>query len=254
MLNRNRDSRGRRLKEEKKTEEIRRQLDDAVYRLCSLSGEEAAAMRDVNLFRWLCSMMKISGSLLSKARIGAMLNGETVREATVEEYRYLRSCGELYREFRHMLEFDTHLDEKYILKIHGILAGDMSSGYRRTNPVLKEMEYNPPHPAEIAGLMKAACREIVSDEHYEDRLEGAVRTHDMIMAVWPFEERSGETAYAAMSYELLRAGYPLPALEISDREHLRLSGEFVKNGTSHEIGRMVVENLYGQCGGIQPGL
>ena len=51
MLNRNRDSRGRRLKEEKKTAEIRRQLDDAVYRPRSLSEEEAAAMRDVNLFR-----------------------------------------------------------------------------------------------------------------------------------------------------------------------------------------------------------
>lgn len=254
MLNRNRDSRGRRLKEEKKTAEIRRQLDDAVYRLCSLSEEEAAAMRDVNLFRWLCSMMKISGSLLSKARIGAMLDSETVREATVEEYRYLRACVELYLEFRHMVEFDTHLDEKYISKIHGILSGGRTAGYRRTNPVLKEMEYNPPHPSEIAGLMKAACREIVSDEHYEDRLEGAVRTHDMIMAVWPFEELSGETAYAAMSYELLRAGYPLPALEISDREHLQLSKEFVKSGTSQELSRMVVGNLLEQCGGIQPGL
>ena len=72
----------------------------------------------------VCSMMKISGSLLSKARIGAMLDGSTVREATVEEYRYLRSCVELYLEFRHMVEFDIYLDEKYIRKIHGVLAGN----------------------------------------------------------------------------------------------------------------------------------
>ena len=136
-----------------------------------------------------------------------MLDGSTVREATVEEYRYLRSCVELSLEFRHMVEFDIYLDEKYIRKIHGVLAGNPSSEYRRSNPVLRDMEYNPPHRSEIGELMKAACREIISDEHYEEpRGRRGADSHDMIMAVWPFGERNGETAYAAMSYELLTAG------------------------------------------------
>ncbi len=156
MLNRSKSRSAQRPKEMKKTAERRRQLDHAVARLCSLSEEEAAAMKEVNLFHWVCSMMKISGSLLSKARIGAMLDGSTVREATVEEYRYLRSCVELYLEFRHMVEFDIYLDEKYIRKIHGVLAGNPSSEYRRSNPVLRDMEYNPPHRSEIGELMKAA--------------------------------------------------------------------------------------------------
>lgn len=254
MLNRSKSRSAQRPKEMKKTAECRRQLDHAVARLCSLSEEEAAAMKEVNLFHWVCSMMKISGSLLSKARIGAMLDGSTVREATVEEYRYLRSCVELYLEFRHMVEFDIYLDEKYIRKIHGVLAGNPSSEYRRSNPVLRDMEYNPPHRSEIGELMKAACREIISDEHYEDRVGGAVRTHDMIMAVWPFEERNGETAYAAMSYELLTAGYPLPALDIDEKAHLTLAKEFVKSGASHQLYAAVVDNLFEQCGGMQLGL
>ena len=102
--------------------------------------------------------------------------------------------------------------------------------------------------------MKAACREIISDEHYEDRVGGAVRTHDMIMAVWPFEERTGETAYAAMSYELLTAGYPLPALDIDEKAHLALAKEFVKSGASHQLYAAVVDNLFEQCGGMQLGL
>ena len=95
MCIRDRDTRARLAAQ---TAERRQKLDAAVAHLCSLNRDEAAAMRDVNLFRWICSMMKISGSFLSKARIGAMLGGETVEEATVEEYRYFRACIALYGE------------------------------------------------------------------------------------------------------------------------------------------------------------
>lgn len=232
----------------------RQQLDAAVVHLCSLNREEAAAMRDVNLFRWICSMMKISGSFLSKARIGAMLGGETVTEATVEEYRYFRACIALYKEFRYLADFNNYLDEKYIARIYKILSGSESSGYRQSDCQVKEMDYQPPGSAEIPKLMKAADREMASDEHYEDRIKGAVRTHDMIMAVWPFEQYNAETAYAAMSYELFWAGYPLPALDITDSEHFALSSDFVKKGDSFRLYSAVVENLLDQCGGVKIGL
>lgn len=254
MLYRNRRETAEQREEIESVNRKRQQLDAAVSHLCSLSREEALALRDVNLFRWICSMMKISGSPLSDSRIGAMMDGETVREATVEEYQYLRSCMLLYSEFRHMLDMDMDLDEKYITRIWQILTGETTVEYRKTNPVLREMKYNPPHGADIEELMRAACREISSREHYRDPVRGAVRTHDMLMVIWPFEVRSGETAYAAMSYELLRAGYPLPALGIDNKEHLALSAEFPKKGTSFRLYAAVVDNLLDQCGGIQIGL
>ena len=236
------------------TAERRQKLDAAVAHLCSLNRDEAAAMRDVNLFRWICSMMKISGSFLSKARIGAMLGGETVEEATVEEYRYFRACIALYGEFRHMADFNNYLDEKYIARIYRILSGTESANYRKINCQVKEMDYQPPDSFKIAQLMKAADREMASDEHYADRVSGAVRTHDMIMAVWPFEQYNAETAYAAMSYELFWAGYPLPALDITDTEHFSLSSGFVQKGDSLPLYSAVVDNLLEQCGGVKIGL
>ncbi len=227
----------------------RKRLDEAVACLTSLSAEEASAMKGTNLFRWLCSMMKISGSLLSKARIGAMLDGDRVTEATVEEYRYLRACTELYGDFRHMADFSISLDEKYIIRIYETLSGKAFGGYRSFGCTVEDMNYRAPESREIPGLMKAADREIASEEHCEDRVTGAVRTHDMILSIWPFEEKNGEVAYASMSYELFAAGYPLPVLDISDKEHLRMSSEFVRSGSSAHFSGEVIDSLLDQCGG-----
>ncbi len=237
-----------------RTAELRRRLDAAVSHLCSLNLEEAEAMRDVNLFRWLCSMVRLSGSQLTKMQIGAMLDGDTVDEATIEEYRYLRACTELYLEFRHMVSLDMCLDEKYIRRFNSILSGDEFFEYRRGNPVLREMSYNPPHSCDIKELMRDADREIASAEHGADPVEGAVRTHDMIMAIWPFEEKNAETAYAAMSYELFYAGYPLPTLDITEAEHFQLTADFIQKGSSLRFRTEVIENLLDQCGDIQLGL
>ena len=234
---------------QRKNAERRKRLDEAVACLTSLDAEEASAMKGTNLFRWLCSMMKISGSLLSKARIGAMLDGDRVQEATVEEYRYLRACTELYGEFRHMADMSISLDEKYINRIYETLSEKTFRGYRSSEYTVREMNYRVPDSREIPVLMKAADREIASEEHYEDRVLGAVRTHDMILSIWPFEEKNGEVAYAAMSYELFAAGYPLPVLDISDTEHLRLSSEFVRNGSSVHLCGEVIDSLLDQCGG-----
>ena len=65
-----------------------------------------------------------------------------------------------------------------------------------------------------------------------------------------------------MSYELLTAGYPLPALDIDEKAHLTLAKEFVKSGASHQLYAAVVDNLlsnaavcswvYSQCAAAAP--
>ena len=52
-----------------------------------------------------------------------------------------------------------------------------------------------------------------------------------------------------MSYELFAAGYPLPVLDISDKEHLRMSSEFVRSGSSAHFSGEVIDSLLDQCGG-----
>ena len=104
-------------------------------------------------------MMKISGSLLSKARIGAMLDSETVREATGAEYRDPRACVKLYLEFRHMVEFDTQIprSKNIFQRFTEFSPVERQRDIAERIPVpRKEMEYNPPHPSKIAGLMKSS--------------------------------------------------------------------------------------------------
>ena len=59
------------------------------------------------------------------------------------------------------------------------------------------------------------------------------------------------TAYAAMSYELLNAGYPLPTLYMYKDEHLSLSSEFIKTGTTKALKKLLIENLISECSDIK---
>ncbi len=221
-------------------------LDELISQLCDADAAHVSFMQQRNTNRWLMSMIRLSGSLLSSDRIADMINGISVSEATIGEYQLIEACRALRSEFGYMLGFNTRLNETLICKIHGILTGG-NSEYRHNNPVIKAMKYNPPNAADIPRLMRACDLEIAANAHYRDSIAGAIRTHDMIISIWPFEEASDLTAYAAMSYELLNAGYPLPSLYIYRDKHLMLSSEFTRTGSSRELRKLLIDNLISEC-------
>ncbi len=226
-------------------------LDKLISGLCELSPRKMDLMRRRNTNKWLISMIKISGSALSVSQIADVLNGKSVPEAMISEYQLAEACRKLRTEFSYMIDLNTKLDEKNISLINKILNFSNSTKYRKNNIFIDAMEYMPPKPENIPKFMRACSLEIRSDEHHIDALSGALRTHNMIISIWPFEEMSDLTAYAAMSYELLNAGYPLPTLYMYKDEHLSLSSEFIKTGPTKALKKLLIESLISECSDIK---
>ncbi len=200
-------------------------------------------MKFANTERWICSMLSVSGSSLDQSSVHNMINGEYALEATIEESRLADACLRLRTEFDMLCGMRTEPDEKVIRLFHSIIAGDEdTSDYRKGTPRIKEMALIPPHSSEIPEHMRRIDTDI-SAADWADAIDPSVRLHDMIMSVWPFNDYNDAAAYAAMSYNLLLSGFPLPTMKLTQYEHRRLSAEYVHAGTSYGMTALLLINL-----------
>lgn len=188
-------------------------------------------------------MLSVSGSTLQQDSIHNMIKGECALEATIEEARLTDACLRLRTEFDMLCGMHTEPDEKIIQLFHSIISGDEDEhDYRKGTPQIKEMALTPPHSSEIPERMRRIKTDIASSV-WTDTIDPSVTLHDMIMSVWPFNDYNDATAYAAMSYNLLLSGFPLPAINLTQYEHRRLTAEYVHAGTSYGMTAMLLINL-----------
>ncbi len=172
-----------------------------------------------------------------------MLDGECALEATIEESRFTDACLTLRTEFDMLCGMRTEPDEKTIRLFHSIIAGGCDDDdYRKGTPQIKEMALTPPHSSELPERMRRIETDMAAAV-WLDAIDPAVALHDKIMSVWPFNDYNDATAYAAMSYSLLLAGYPLPTMQLTQYEHRRLAAEYVHAGTSDGLTAMLLINL-----------
>ena len=219
-------------------------LNQQLHEYKRLPADVLSRMQNDNIDRWVSTVIRIAGSPLSKDRVLAMVEGVNIREATINDYQLMEICRSLYSEFEYMAGFDTHLDIKTIARLHQIITDSpVPEPYRDTKHFVDEMLYPVPGPARIQQLLRACELEIASEDHQADKIEGAIRTHDMIMAIWPYKHHSDTLAFVCMSYELFKAGYPLPAMDLTKKRHLEISGEFTDRGSSKILTEMVLQTL-----------
>lgn len=221
-------------------------LDKMIASLSNISVEQAQEMQYGNTLRWICSILRISGSHAGKRDVMHILDGEKVDSATLQDYDLVRATAFLRDDFTNMLDMDIRLNAKEIGKIYMRLTGAKAVEYRRSNQVIDGLHKLPPHSSKIPELMRNFELETLADAHYNVPFEGAVNTASMILAIWPFEKMSEIVAYAALSYELLRGGYPLPTLDIRRDEFMTFCGQIVAGDTRTFI-KTLVENGCEEC-------
>jgi Fic family protein len=227
---------------------LKSKLVQAMTQLASVTPEQAYNMRKSNTDRWICSMLSISGSELPHNSALTLISGENVPEATIEDCRLAEAFRQMRVEFDNLCDLQTITDINVIRRFHSIIAGtDTPADFRKGNPRIKEMDFSPPHSSEVPELMRSLEIDMASYRLSADAVSAAAHIHDMIMSIRPFDEFSEATAYAVMSYELLLSGYPLPTLQITAYEHLRLAAEFVHAGTSDGLTSMLLINFLNEC-------
>lgn len=182
-------------------------------------SEVSQFLEELNRLDWIYSSMRLDGSRLAKSAVERIVHGDFLIDVNVDDHSVISRYNEVIDLIYAMADMDCDLDEKYMLKLYRTLTGDPFAEYRKSNPVLRMISYNPPHFKEIEEQMKLLFHWLRSEDYESNPMEKAGCLHNKIIEIYPFETFSEAMARIAAQYHLIRSGLPPIFWNISEQEY-----------------------------------
>lgn len=198
---------------------------------------------ELNKFDWIFSSLRIDGSSLTKAQIERIMKGEFFEDQPLSFHARIERFNNLFNTMQELLEMSFSFNKDLFHNFAGILADDASAQYRRSNPILVSLNYNPPHPAEIEEQINILMTWFFSDDMATNPLKKAACLHNRIIEIYPFESITEEVARAAMYYYLMEHGYPTFDLNLSDNEYNVAVEAYLKHENIEPFYNVIERNL-----------
>lgn len=87
--------------------------------------------------------MRLDGNNLSRNSVERILKGEFLIDVSVKDHSYISNYKNVIDQIYDMVEMDFYLNEKYLFKLYQTLTNETEYEYRKFNPVLRMISYNP---------------------------------------------------------------------------------------------------------------
>ena len=192
------------------------------------SSETGDYIRELNMLDWIHSSMRLDGCTLDRFETEKILKGGFVEDANINDHVLIERYCEMICAANDMAEMSYTLNKEMILTFQQKLTGDEGVGYRRENPVLVSLNYNPPHPSEIEEQMALMMNWFYSDDMELNPIRKAVCLHHRLIEIYPFDVYSEANARAAMYYFLMERGFPPFELDMKEQEYNGAVTEYLK--------------------------
>jgi len=191
------------------------------------SSQTGEYIRELNMLDWIHSSLRLDGSLLARPETEKILKGSFIENASLNDHILIERYGDLVKSAENKLAMSYNLNKDMISSFNKILTGGDSS-YRRENPILVSLSYNPPHPSEIEEQMDILMNWFYSSDMEMNPVRKAACLHLRIIEIYPFEEFSEATARAAMYYYLMENGFPPFEIRMKEQEYNMAVTEYLK--------------------------
>ncbi len=206
--------------------------------------EAVRFFEEMDRIDWIYSSMKLDGSQVRKTDVERIIKGEFLIDVSVNDHAAISNLQDMIKQLYGMSEMEISLDEKYLRKIHEALTDSEEEGYRRSNPVLRMISYNPPHFKEIEEQLQFLFQWLDSDDAPIGTIEKAAYLHNKLIEIYPFENGSESTARAAAQYLLIRDGLPPVLWNISEPEYYDAIRLYLKNEDISPIREVLARGVY----------
>ena len=201
--------------------------------------EAADYINEMNLVDWIFSSMKLDGSCISKNGVQRIVKGEFLTDVSVRDHVEVSEYQEAIKFAYDMADMEIEINERYLLRLYQLFAKSDHPEYRRTNPVLVALDYNPPHPGEIDEQMELLFQWMTMNDFESNPILKAAYLHNKLIEIYPFESYSEAVARMAMYYVLIENGYPPVLLNLNEQEYYEAIQSYLK----HENIRPLYEPL-----------
>ena len=194
--------------------------------------------REKMKIEWVTMNMRLSGSLMNEDKAAKIAGGEYVLDATLEEHLMVTRLMDVLPLMESLLDLQEELSVQTLGKFYQKLSGGEEGEYRKSTPILFHLSYNPVLPPEIEGELQRLFARL-HDGRLTDPLARAVRVHNHLIRIYPYDQYSEVIARTAMEYELLYSGQAMIPLTLTESEYNGALAEFLKKGTE----AVIYENL-----------
>lgn len=204
----------------------------------------AIEMRELSLIDMIFTTMRLGNGCLDRKEIKTILDGNVIKEATIEEHSIIENYKALQYEIDNQLEMGSSLSLRTIVKLYEVLHGKCK-GYRTNNPILRDYSYNPPHFKEVDEQMEIVLAWISKDNPGEtsNELLKAAFFHNRFIEIYPFDEGNEEMARICLWYYMMSKGYPIFSMNFSLEEYNAALTQYFRN-----------EEISGFYGGLERSL
>jgi len=208
------------------------------------SGGTGDYIRELNTLDWIHSSMRLDGSVLSRPETEIILKGGFIESANLNDHVLIERYADLIQAANDMLAIESSINKEMIRTFWQKLSGAGEASYRKENPVLVSMNYNPPHPSEIEEQMDILMNWFYSDDMESNPILKAACLHLIIIEVYPFDTFSEATARAAMYYYLMENGFPAFEIRMKEQEYNIAVMEYLKRENPGPFCREVENSLF----------
>lgn len=193
---------------------------------------------------WIYGSMRLDDSTITREGVAKIAGGEFIINATLDDHTSVTNYLETMSLVNDMAGMEIDLDEKSVLRLYAALEPGEPAEYRKNNPVLYAMSYNPPHFRDIPEQMKILFRWLHADETITNPMMKAVLLHHRLIEIYPFSFRTEALARMALYYQLVRSGYPPFSLNISEPEYYAMLQGYFKTDNADDFYEVVERGIY----------
>lgn len=188
--------------------------------------ETSRTLKRLNEMDYIYGSMELDGAELSKKEVEGIMAGDIPREASLKDCVFIKNYMNTLELMRDCLTLKCSLDKTLLLKFYSSLMGK-DSGFRKSEPFVREWKYVPPYHEDIESGIEKLFREAYRIGANEMRRAAAI--HCGILRLYPFEEYSGAMARLAMNYYLEEKGFLPVALGYNREEYRKTMTECLKD-------------------------
>jgi hypothetical protein len=209
----------------------------------------------IDLLDYAWSDLKLDGSALTREGVASIIQGDLVRSVSIAESSEVRCHEKAMNTFRDLLYMQVDIDRASLQQIAEAWEDFFDVDFRCGSPVLPHLDFTPPYHGDIPKLLDELFRYVSSAYDAGDAAGRAARTHNGLVYIYPFTERSEMIARAAMQYVLLREGRPIIDFGMSESEYNTMTAEAIRTGDDGPLARAIdraarkKEIAYGNAGG-----
>ena len=206
--------------------------------------EKDRFLDEMNQVDWIYSSLRLDGFNVNKESVERILKGDFLVNMSVSIHATISNFQQMIKLLHEMAGMDVYLNENYVFKVYETLERPPETAYRKSNPILRMINYNPPHFKEIEEQMEMLFHWLHSDQYQTNPIEKAAYLHNKLIEIYPFETGTESIARSLAQYYLMQNGFPPILWNLSEQEYYDAVEVYLKKEEIQPIYDVLERGVY----------